>query len=64
MECNDLFDSGDHGADYVGKCSDKTAVEIYKSYECLDVSNVRRCLPILNSFNFFRVHADVFGRND
>ena len=64
MECGILFDSSDHGVDYVGKYSDETAVEICKSYECLDVFNARRGLPILNSFNFLGVHADAFSRND
>ena len=52
MECDILFDSSDYGADYVGKCSDETAVEICKLYEYLDVSNICKGLPILNSFNF------------
>ena len=64
MECDILFDSDNHGANYVEKCSDKTAVEIRKSYECLDFSNASRDLLILNSFNFFGVHTDVFDRND
>ena len=64
MECGVLFNSSDHGADYVGKCSDETALEICKFYECLDVFNTRRGLLILNSFNFLGVYADAFGRND
>ena len=50
--------------DYVGKCSDEIAIEICKSYEYLDISNIRKGLPILNSFNLLGVYADVFGRND
>ena len=64
MECNILFDSGDHKVDYVGKYSNKMAVEICKSYECLKVSNVHRGLSILNSFNFLGVYLDTFGRNN
>ena len=64
MECGVLFDSSDHGADYIRKCSDETTVEICKSYKYLDISNVYRGLPILNSFNFLGVYADIFGKND
>ena len=64
MEYDILFNSGNHGADYVGKCSDETMVEICKSYECLNVSNIHRDLLILNNFNLYRVHSDAFGRND
>ena len=59
-----FFDSSNYGADYVEKCSDETDVKICKSYKYLDVSNTRKGLPILNSFNFLGVYADVFGRND
>ena len=52
VKCGILFDSGDHGVDYIGKCSDETVIKICKSYECLDISNACRGLPILNSFNF------------
>lgn len=59
-----FFDSGNHEADYIRKCFDKTKIKICKSYECLNVSDAYRDLPILNSFNFFEVHADTFDRND
>ena len=64
MEYSIFFDSGNHGADYIGKCSEKMVVEICKSYKCLDISNAYRSFPILNSFNFLRVYADTFGKND
>ena len=50
--------------DYIKKYIDEMAVENCKSYEYLDVSNARKGLLTLNSFNFFGVHADAFGRND
>ena len=64
MECGVFFDSGNHWADYVGKCSDKMAVEICKFYEYLDISNTRKGLLIFNSFNLLGIHADAFDRND
>ena len=64
MKCGILFDSSDHRVDYVGKCSDEMAVEICKFYEYLDVSNTRKGLPILNSFNFLGVSMDAFARNN
>ena len=64
MKCDLLFDIGNHRTNYVGKFSDKIALEICKSYEYLDVSNVHKSLPILNSFNFLKVHTNTFGRND
>ena len=39
MKCGILFDSGNYWMDYVGKCSDESAIEIGKSYEYLDISN-------------------------
>ena len=64
MKCDILFDSSNYGAEYVRKYFDETAVEICKSYKCLDVSNTRKGLLIPNNFNFPGVYADTFGRND
>ena len=64
MKYGIFIDSSNHGVNYVGKYSDKRVVEICKSYKCLDISNVRKGLPILNNFNFFKVCADTFGRKD
>ena len=64
MEYDIFFDSGDYGADYIGKWSDKMAIEICKFFECLDISNAYRGLQILNSFNFLGIHTDAFDRND
>ena len=64
IKYGNLFDSGDHGADNVGKCSYKMTVEICKSYECFDISNLYKSLPIPNSFNFLGVNANVFVNND
>lgn len=59
-----FFDNGDYVTDHVRKCFDKIVVEICKSYKCLDVSDAYKDLLILNSFNFFKVYADAFSRND
>ena len=64
VKCGIFFDNSNYVADYIGKCSDKTAVVIGKFYECLDVSNSYKGLSILNSFNYLGIYADIFGRND
>ena len=64
MKCGIFFDSSDYGVDYIGKCSNEMAVEICKSYECLDISNIHKGFRILKSFNFLGVYADAFARND
>ena len=64
MEYGIFFDSGNYRADYIRKYSNKTAVEICKSYECPNVFNAYKSFPILNSFNFLGVHTDAFDRND
>ena len=42
VECGILFDSDNHRADYVKKCSNEILVEICKSNKYLDVSNAHR----------------------
>lgn len=64
LECNIFFDNSNHKADYIGKYSDKTVIEICKSYEYLNVSNIRKSLSILNNFNFLKVYTDAFGGNN
>lgn len=64
MERGIFFDSGNHEADYIEKCSDKIAIEICKSYEYLTISNAYKGFLILYSFNLLRIYANAFGRND
>lgn len=59
-----LFDIGNHKAKYIIKYFNKTARKNNKSYECLDVSDACRNLPIFNNFNFFGIHANAFDRNN
>lgn len=59
-----LFDDINHEAYDIGECSNKTVIEVCKPYKHLDILNAGRGFLVFNNFNFFRIHADAFNRND